>query len=102
MASGDSPEFMQEVALLAHRAQPVFSTNAELRDWLVCTVRRALNGCASQPRAPCCKMAAAACAIRFGRECPLSSTCGELDEIINRLPTSRLEALLRLQHDADG
>jgi hypothetical protein len=46
-------------------------------------------------------VAAAACAIRFKGECPTSSTPSEFDEVMSSLPTSRLEALLRLEQDAE-
>jgi len=101
MPRGDSPELVQEVAFLVRSAERVFATRADLRDWLVCAIRRRLHGSSKPPRGQCGAVEAAACAIRFRGECPLSSSSTQLDEVISRLPASRLEALLRLQCDAD-
>ena len=100
MPPDNGPELVQEVASLARAAERAFATRADLRDWLVCALRRRVDGAASDPRRHCSQVAAAACAVRFRRECPLSSTPSQLDEVMSRLPTSQLEALLRLQADA--
>jgi DNA-directed RNA polymerase specialized sigma24 family protein len=97
MARDNGPELVQEVTSLARDAERAFATRADLRDWLVCTIRRRLYGSARDQHGQCSEVAAAACAVRFRRECPLSSTPSELDAVMSKLPTSQLEALLRLQ-----
>lgn len=99
MVKRNDSELMQAVVSHARSAEAVFATHADLRDWLVCVVHQRLHGDSGRPGGRCGKVAAAACAVRFRRACPLSSTPSELDEIVGRLPTSRLEALLRLAGD---
>ncbi len=101
VVNGRESEPMEEISGLAARAEEVFATHADLRDWLFCVLHRRLHGLSERPRGRCPKVAAAACAIRFKGECPTSSTPREFDEVMSSLPTSRLEALLRLEQDAE-
>jgi hypothetical protein len=90
-------DLMAEVARLASNAEDVFTTHSDLRDWLTCVLERRLNGVSEQPRGRCSEVSAAACAIRFTGWCPRASTAREFDELASHLPTSRLEALLKLR-----
>jgi hypothetical protein len=101
VVNGRESESMEEISGLAARAEEVFATHADLRDWLFCVLHRRLHGLSERPSGRCPKVAAAACAIRFKGECPTSSTPREFDEVMSSLPTSRLEALLRLEQDAE-
>ena len=91
-------DLMAEAARLAARAEAVFASRFALRDWIVCVLQRRLEA-AEGPRERCGEVAAAACAIGFGGECPLASTPREFAEIVLRLPTAQLEALLRLEEE---
>jgi hypothetical protein len=90
-------ELMEEIARLVGRAEEVFTTHSELRDWIACVLHRRLHGVSGRPGGRCNEVAAAACAISFKGDCPLASKPSELDDVMNRLPTARLEALLRLE-----
>jgi len=92
-----TPEIEREVAALAQSGEPVFATKTDLRDWLACVIRRRVLSGANQSRRRCSELAAAACAVRFECECPLSSTPGELDEVFQRLTAPQLEAILRMR-----
>jgi len=87
-------EIIDEIVRLASAAEPVFASHVDLRHWLDCVVLHRLGEPSS---APCDAVSAAACAVRFGRECPRASTPSEFDKTAGRLSTARLEALLMLE-----
>ena len=89
VVNGRESEPMEEISGLAARAEEVFATHADLRDWLFCVLHRRLHGLSERPSGRCPKVAAAACAIRFKGECPTSSTPREFrrgHELSSNLP----------------
>jgi hypothetical protein len=89
-------ELLDRISRLAATAEGLFVTHAELSAWLACALRRRRHGETGGSAQRCDEVAAAACAIGFNGECPLASTPIEFDFVTSRLPTARLEALLRL------
>ncbi|HVN01455.1 MAG TPA: hypothetical protein VMT68_14700 [Caulobacteraceae bacterium] len=93
-----APRFVQadigeDAADLAARADGVFDSRREMCEWLACALQRRANGAALPA---CSAVSAAACAVRFGAACPHSSSPAQFVRLLERLPTSRLEALLAL------
>ena len=89
-----------EVERLAIQAEGVFASRAELRAWLVCACR--VHRAATTGRQACDELSAAACAVRFGRQCAKSSTPRDFVDLVAELSTTRLEALLALSRDDVG
>ncbi len=82
-----------EVEQAARSAEGVFESRAELAAWLSCAFSR----CGSGGQSACGELAAAACAVRFGGMCARSSRPAQFIDLVGRLPTRRLEALLALR-----
>ena len=91
---------LDEAATLAHRAEGAFDSRAELKDWLACAVAQRLRGAPRCGKGQCAQSARLACAMRFKGACPFAMQPRELDNALSRLPTGRLQALMRLERDA--
>ena len=88
--------FLREAEVLARHAEEAFDSRAELQAWLSCALAQRL-GASPKAAAGCGEASALACAMPFRGGCPRSMSARDLDAALSRLPTRRLQALLRLE-----
>jgi len=91
-----SAEAARAFLRLADGARDVFASRGAFHDWFACVLHHRAHGEPRRTRAECDEVSALACAMSFRGECLNATASRDLDTAMRRLPTARLEALLRV------